>query len=410
MKLIVVGAGLSGLVSALGLQEGGHEVTVLEARDRVGGRVLSLREGFRDGQYADIGAEIIYQGQDRIVELVERFGLTLTPHMSLGTHLPDLLMDGRRLDRAETAEVVSELRETYRERPPEPYESVAAWGRRARVGRWTYALMEAMVQSTPVAPLRLADASEFNPHLGWGHGYRKIGGGNDQLPRRISASLDVRLGDPVRVVGWSAAGVTVETDRESHRADRVLVCVPGPLTTEIGFDPPLPEEKVRALLALRYGTGARLAVQYAEKDVVRGSMQAGAFTDRMPGWFLDQSIHQPGDAIVVSSVLGGDHEPPFDDPETVLREADRTMELLAGQPVTRTFGAVVSWTRDPWARCVVRAPMGDQRETVLPLVRAPLESRVFFAGEHTDDRVGPGGMEGAIRSAYRAVDELLQVR
>ena len=407
MRVLVVGAGLAGLVSALRLQEGGHQVTVLEARDRVGGRVLSLRDGFRDGQYADIGAEIIYQGQDRIVDLVERFGLELTPHMDLQTELPDLLMDGRKLDKGEVAEVVADLRDSYREYPPARYESVAAWGRRARVGRWTYALMEAMVQSTPVTPLRYADAQEFNPNLGWGHGYRKIKGGNDQLPQGIAQGLEVRLSDPVRVIGWSGAGVTVETDRETHRGDRVVVCVPGPLTTEIGFDPPLPPEKVRALLELRYSTAARLALQYAEKDAVRGAMAGGAFTDRLPGWFFDQSIHQPGDAIVITSVLGGDHEPAFVDPEPVLREADETMALLAGQKVTRVFGTVVSWTRDPWARCVVRAPIGDQRQTVLPFIRAPLDSRLFFAGEHTDDRVGPGGMEGAIRSAYRVVQEVV---
>jgi monoamine oxidase len=407
LRILVVGAGLSGLVSALRLREEGHQVVVLEARGRVGGRVLSQREGFRDGQYADIGAEIIYQGQDNIVALVQRFGLQLTPHMSLGTELPDLLMDGRKLDRAETAEVVSELREAYKDHPPVPFESVAAWGRRARVGRWTYSLMEAMVQSTPVTPLRYADASEFNPHLGWGHGYRKIAGGNDQLPQRIAEGLDVRLGDPVRTVGWSGSGVTVETEAETHRAERALICVPGPLTTELGFDPPLPEDKVGALLTLRYGTGARLALQYADKQVVRGSMQAGAFTDRMPGWFFDQSIHQPGDSIVITSVLGGDHEPRLEDPEHVLAEADRTMEMLTGQKVTRTFGTVVSWTNDPWARCVVRAPIGDQRETILPLIRAPLAGKLFFAGEHTDDRVGPGGMEGAIRSAHRVVAELL---
>jgi monoamine oxidase len=407
VRTIVVGAGLSGLVSALRLQEEGHQVVVLEARDRVGGRVLSLREGFRDGQYADIGAEIIYQGQDRIVELVERFGLQLTPHMDLQTDLPDLLMDGRKLDKGEVAEVVADLRDSYREHPPAPFESVAAWGRRARVGRWTYALMEAMVQSTPVTPLRYADAQEFNPNLGWGHGYRKIAGGNDQLPRRIADGLDVRLGDPVRVIAWSGQGVTVETDRETHRGDRVVVCVPGPLTTDIGFDPPLPPEKVRALLELRYSTAARLALQYAEKDVVRSAMSGGAFTDRLPGWFFDQSIHQSGDAIVITSVLGGDHEPAFVDPEPVLREADETMRLLTGKKVTRTFGTVVSWTRDPWARCVVRAPIGDQRDTILPLIRAPLEGKLFFAGEHTDDRVGPGGMEGAIRSAHRVVAEFL---
>jgi monoamine oxidase len=199
----------------------------------------------------------------------------------------------------------------------------------------------------------------------------------------------------------------VETDGETHHADRVIVCVPGPLTTDLGFDPPLPAEKVRALLELRYSTASRLALQYAEKDVVRGAMSGGAFTDRLPGWFFDQSIHQPGDAIVITSVLGGDHEPAFVDAEPVLREADETMRLLTGKKVTRTFGTVVSWTRDPWARCVVRAPIGDQRDTILPLIRAPLEKKLFFAGEHTDERVGPGGMEGAIRSAHRVVDEFL---
>ena len=176
MRVIVVGAGISGLVSALNLQEAGRQVVVLEARDRVGGRMLSLREGFHDGQYADIGAEIIYQGQENIVALVERFGLELTPHMHLQTDIPDLLMDGRKLDKGEAAEVIADLRDSYNEHPPTPYESVAAWGRRARVGRWTYELMEAMVQSTPVTPLRYADAQEFNPNLSWGHGFRKIKG------------------------------------------------------------------------------------------------------------------------------------------------------------------------------------------------------------------------------------------
>ena len=62
MKVIVVGAGLSGLVAATEIQAAGHEVIVLEARDRVGGRVFTVREGFAEGQFADIGAEIIRRG------------------------------------------------------------------------------------------------------------------------------------------------------------------------------------------------------------------------------------------------------------------------------------------------------------------------------------------------------------
>ena len=62
MKVVIVGAGLSGLVAATEIQASGHDVVVLEARDRVGGRVFTLREGFAGGQFADLGAEIIYHG------------------------------------------------------------------------------------------------------------------------------------------------------------------------------------------------------------------------------------------------------------------------------------------------------------------------------------------------------------
>ena len=67
---------------------------------------------------------------------------------------------------------------------------------------------------------------------------------------------------------------------------------------------------------------------------------------------------------------------------------------------------MVSWTDDPFARCIARAPIGDQRETVLREIKRPLGNRVFFAGEHTDERPGPGGMDGAIRSGLRVVNEV----
>src|SRR5229473_3518160 len=89
VKLLVVGAGLSGLVAATEIQAAGHEVVVLEARDRVGGRVFTLRDGFLDGQFADVGAEIIYHGQNHIAALCEKYELELTEQFSLGTDVPD---------------------------------------------------------------------------------------------------------------------------------------------------------------------------------------------------------------------------------------------------------------------------------------------------------------------------------
>jgi monoamine oxidase len=407
VKVLVVGAGLSGLVAATEMQSAGHQVVVLEARDRVGGRVFTVREGLLDGQFADVGAEIIYQGQNNIAGLCEKYELELTEEFSLGTDVPDLIFGGRRLEREAAAELVMELRAAIRRTRPGHYESVAQWLRRARVSQPAEMLLAAIAQSTPASPLRLADAEELNVELSWGEGYRKIKGGNDTLPRTMASKVDVHLNQPARVVAWGPTGVIVESDHETFFGDRVVVTVPGPLVSELGFAPVLPVEKVRALLQLRYGNATRLVVQYSERDLIKKAIGSGCFTDRMPGFVMEQSVHQGGDKIVVSGLAAGDAEPSGYADEEVLDQVDATMSSVAGRPIKRLFGFVKSWTRDPWSRAVVRAPIGDQRDSVLPLIAAPLGGRLFFAGEHTDDRVGPGGMEGAIKSGYRVAREVM---
>ena len=215
-------------------------------------------------------------------------------------------------------------------------------------------LLAAIAQSTPASPLRFADAEELNPDLTWGEGYRKIKGGNDLLPRAMARDVEVRLDRPVRVIGWRTSGVTVETDRETLHADRVLVTVPGPLVSELGFDPVLPDSKVRAHLQLHYGNGLRIIMQYAERKMVREAIGSGCFTNRLPGFILEQTLHQGGDKIVVSGLAAGDAEPAFETDEQILDGVDATMSSVVGRPLTRVFGYVKSWTRDPWSRAVVR--------------------------------------------------------
>jgi monoamine oxidase len=403
MKALVVGAGLSGLVAGHRIQAAGHEVIILEARPRVGGRVLTLREPFAEGQHADAGAMILYEGQNTILELCREFDVKLTPMTTVGAELP-VVRYRRRLMRAEEiASCFAELGKAQAANPAQPFETAAAWLRRCRVSAPAIALLDALIEIQPSIPLRFVDARGL--HLG-PEKFMQIAGGNDQLPRRLAQGLDVRLEQVVRLIDWSRSPVVAETEEGTFEADLLVLAVPGPLTTEIGWNPPLPAEKVRALVSLRYGTGATVVAQYRERKAVSDAVRTAFFSDTIPRWLLDLSVDQPGNAAIVTSILSADTEPRGLAHNAVLGEVDVALGEVAGSAVTRLGGAVVSWTDDPFARCIARAPIGDQRETVLREIKQPLDRRVFFTGEHTDERPGPGGMDGAIRAGLRAAAEV----
>ena len=407
MKTLVVGAGLSGLVASHRLQAAGHQVTILEARPRVGGRVLTLREPFAEGQHADVGAMILYEGQNTILDLCREFGIVLTPVKTVGAELPRVKLKGRHLDPEEIGACFGELGEAKSAHPAEPFETAAAWVRRCRLSVRAIALLDALIEIQPSVPLRFVDARSlhFGPER-----YLQMVGGNDQLPRRLAQDLDVRLEHVVRLIDWSPPSVVVETEKGQFEGDLIVLAVPGPLTTDIGWNPPLPAEKVRALVSLRYGTGAAVAAQYRQRKSVSNSVRTAFFSDHIPRWMLDLSVDQSGHAAIVTTILSADSELHSLAQNDALGHINSVLAEITGSPVTRLGGAMVSWTDDPFARCIARVPIGDQRETVLREIKRPLEKRVFFAGEHTDERPGPGGMDGAIRSGLRVVDEITGAR
>src|SRR5262249_37500097 len=154
-----------------------------------------------------------------ILELCRRFGLDLTPMVTFGAELPALLFGETLLGPDTVGAAFQELGTAHEQVPPAPFETVAAWSRRARLSSAPYAFLEALVQIQPSIPLRYVDAHTL--HLG-PEIFCQIAGGNDQLPRRIAEGLDVRLEQPVRTIGWSGPGVTVETERETLTGDLLV--------------------------------------------------------------------------------------------------------------------------------------------------------------------------------------------
>jgi monoamine oxidase len=214
----------------------------------------------------------------------------------------------------------------------------------------------------------------------------------------------VRLGERVRLIAQVKDGVVVTTDIAAYPADHAVVAVPGPMVTDLGFDPPLPEWKVRALSNLHYGTGGKVIAQYAEGDILKERLARGCVTNGSPALIWATSMHQDGGPAVVAGLVGGDHSPILADEEAALAELDQILIALTERPLTRLHGFTQSWSADELARCTVSAIYGDP-STQTPALAAPV-GRVQFAGEYTDT-VWPSYMEGAVRSGHRTATAIV---
>ncbi|WP_033288860.1 flavin monoamine oxidase family protein [Amycolatopsis jejuensis] len=464
MRYIVVGAGLAGLTAALELSQEGHDVVILEAADRPGGRVRTAR-GLADGQaqgtvsgqaresergqaqgtaneratgeaqgtankratgeaqgtankratrqaqlaargqpdrqanglseetasrpanehVAELGAERIYPGQGLMLDLCTRYGLTLREVAP--APLPRAFLRGQEQN---TADLVAALDVRLKATPPGDCESLAQWMHRARLSDLERALVSAVAQSTPAAPLRFTPAAGFTASFHSTGGY-EIVGGNDLLTTAMAQDLEVHLDSRAIAVRWDEARVTVETSARTWNGDAVILAVPGPQLLEIAFDPVLDQERVHALLGLRFGEALRVVARYENE-----AFDPRVITDTEFGIITNQTAGQEENHALLSCLIPADREKKKD----VLSRLDEVVSTVVGHRVNRNYGETHNWTS------VVRVPWGDQTNTTIPKLATPLGKTVYFAGEHTDQRTTPGGMNGAVASGIRAAREI----
>jgi monoamine oxidase len=401
MRVIVVGAGLAGLVAAHRMKATAVDVLVLEARPRLGGRTYTVRDGFAHGQHADLGAELVDEGQSAIIGLCAQLGLELTPEFTLVRG--EVVMGGRLLGVQERERILDELSTARRSVPPAPGELLASWVRRASLSAQARGFARACAEMNPMCSPRDID-SHILFEVPSGRRAWRIRGGSDCPARRLGEEVEVELEAPVRLVTQDRESVTVETDGGRYTADAVVLAVPAAVLADIGFDPPLPEAKVRSLLALRYGVGGKAIAQYAEGDELRERLARGCISDSALCLIWNTAAHQPGPTAVVSALVGGDSSDILRDAESALEELDSLTASLLGHPATRLHGLVQDWSREEFTRCTVSVPWAD-RFSLVPVLAASF-GRLYFAGEHTDLE-WPGYMEGAVRSGVRAAREVV---
>lgn len=401
MRVCVIGAGFAGLAAAAMLLDSGIQPIVLEARDRVGGRVWSQR--LANGALIERGAEFVERNQTALLATMEQLGLRLAPAgMSYSYREPR----GVPAISREALQAALETLQQMRAARPAEGDSVARFLADAPIDPVARDVIAARVQVTsahPIADLsvRVLDHISFSDREGL-----RIGGGNQGVALGLAARLGdaVHLSCPVEVVAWSPDGVQVQAAGTTISADACVIAAPAAVLDRIRFDPPLPDWKAGALSRVTYGHAAKLFVPLrhtpAPSSVLAVREHFWTWTARDASGAVQPVANAFAGSAPALDLLGVSAGP--------ARWLEHVRALRPDLAVDPDGVVLSTWSDDPWVRGAYSARMA-----ATPPEDAELLARsvgcLHFAGEHT---AGPwsGHMEGALRSGQRAAADVLAAR
>lgn len=456
-KIIIIGAGMSGLVAASLLKQAGHEVTILEATGRVGGRVLTIREPFSEGSYLEAGAMRIPNYHYLVAEYIKKYGLRVntfinaTPNdpiyangikttAAIYQRNPDILRyPVAPHERGKTAEellnmAIKPVTDFIIQNPRRNWEIV--------IKEFDKYSMSFFLQYNPVGISLSTGAIEsikvlmglegfpelsfpailrelmplFNPDIK----FFAIEGGNDRLPYAFLPELKDNLNfryEVTKIIQHDNQ-VTIHSKHTQSQnpltvtGDLAIVTIPLQLLQFIDIEPrnSFSHNKWKAIRELHYAASTKIGLQFTHRFWEKEGIYGGKLTTDLPirfSYYPSQTSNQSESGLILASYTWEDDATLWD----ILPENDRIQQSLKnlakvhGTQVYDHFlsGASYSWTLNQYAFGAFSMFKPGQETDLFPYIPTP-EGRVHFAGEHTS--TVPAWIEGAIQSGIRVAHEV----
>jgi monoamine oxidase len=433
--ILILGAGMSGLTAALSLLRRGHDVTVIEYQDRVGGRLLSLP--LKGGQFTEAGGGHFRSNMPYVLSYIRRFGL---PLLSLNDGLPRYLYQGKSAQAATLSDWPWDLK------PEERNVSVtstlnrylflngldadtalaAGWPDPATMNRLDSLTVGDMIKRVDgsEAFLRLLDAhggtfTSHSPALGaipdlayhfGDQNLFRIRGGNDQLPQAMAKVLGRRiiLGAPVVAIdhGADRVRVTVKDGRE-FAGDAIVSTIPFTVLPDVAVTPGWTPRKKAMFERMEWEKTVKVIVQTKSPAWlargVHGWPMAGS--DRPWERVIDITGNEAGGYGNTFFYLNGSNADALLSRPRATRAQDIVNQFRKDMP--DLFDEVVTvqefaWPEQPWIRGSFGGPPVGGAWMIAEWTKP--EGRIHFAGDFTSMK--SGWVEGAIESGLRAARQI----